>query len=74
MLVDKNLSKGINKFLNPKGPQMRCIPHGRRGLAQFLDQLPLKTRFTKEKRTLETLVVCREANYRAANKLVLTKI
>ena len=29
MLVDKNLSKGINKFLNPKGPQMSCIPHVR---------------------------------------------
>ena len=53
---------------------MRCIPHVRWGLAQFLDQLPLKTRFTKEKRTLKTLVVCWEANYRAANKLVLTKI
>ena len=48
MLVDKNLSKGINKFQKPKGPQTCCIPHGRLGLAQFLDQLPLKTRFTNK--------------------------
>ena len=60
---------------------MRCIPHGRWGLAQCkstweehagsdksfenitlrLDQLPLKIQFTKEKRTLETLVLSREA-------------
>ena len=46
-----------------------------------LDQLPLKIQFTKEKRTLKTLVLSREANtlpqyiYRAAkNNLVLTKI
>ena len=29
----QNLSKDINKFLK-KGPQIRCIPHGRWGLAQ----------------------------------------
>ena len=65
-----------------KGPPIRCIPHGRWGLAQCkltweehagsdksfenitlcLDQLPLKNQFTKEKRTLKTLVLSREAN------------
>ena len=46
-----------------------------------LDQLPLKIQFTKEKRTLKTLVLSREANTlpqyinRAAkSNLVLTKI
>ena len=77
----QNLSKDINKFWK-KGPQIRCIPHGRWGLAQCkstceehagsdisfenitlcLDQLPLKIQFTKEKRTLKTLVLSREAN------------
>ena len=77
----QNLSKDINKFWK-KGPQIRCIPHGRWGLAQCqstweehagsdksfenitlcLDQLPLKIKFTKEKRKLKTLVLSREAN------------
>ena len=45
-----------------------------------LDELPLKIQFTKEKRTLKTLVLSPEAcsylnvNQAAKNKLVLTKI
>ena len=45
-----------------------------------LDQLPLKIQFTKEKRTLKTLVLSPEAysyvnvNRAVKNKLVLTKI
>ena len=76
----QNLSKYVNKF--KKGPQIRCIPRGRWGLALCkstceedagsdisfenitlcLDQLPLKIQFAKEKRTLKTLVLSREAN------------
>ena len=76
----QNLSK--DKEILKKGSQIRCIPHGRWGLAQCkstceehagsdisfenitlcLDQLPLKIQFTKEKRTLKTLVLSREAN------------
>ena len=78
MLVDK-ISRINSKI---KGPQIRCIPHGRLGLAQCkstgeehagsdksfeiitlcLDQLPLKIQFIKEKTTLKTLVLSREAN------------
>ena len=78
MLVDK-ISRINSKI---KGQQIRCIPHGRWGLAQCkstceehagsdkrfenislcLDQLPLKIQLTKEKRTLKTLVLSREAN------------
>ena len=75
----QNLSINVNRFFK-KGPQIRCIPHRRWGLAQCkstceehagisfenitlcLDQLPLKIQFTKEKRTLKTLVLSREAN------------
>ena len=45
-----------------------------------LDELPLKIQFTKEKRTLKTLVLSPEAysylnvNRAVKNKLVLTKI
>ena len=45
-----------------------------------LDELPLKIQFTKEKRTLKTLVLSSEAysylnvNRAVKNKLVLTKI
>ena len=78
----KSLLKGIMIVFNTKGPQIRCIPHGRWGLAQCkltwkehagsdksfenitlcLDQLPLKIQFTKEKRTLKTLILSRKAN------------
>ena len=77
----QNLSKDINKFWK-KGPQIRCIAHGRWGMARCkltweehagsdrsfenitlrLDQLPLKIQFTKEKRTLKTLILSRKAN------------
>ena len=76
----KSLEK--RKLILKKGPQIRCIPHGRSGLAQckltweehagsdkrfenitlYLDQLPFKIQFTKEKRRLKTLAVSREAN------------
>ena len=78
----KSLSKGIMIVFKTKGLQIRCIPHGRPGLAQCkstcknyagsdksvenitlcLDRLPLKIQFAKEKRTLKTLVLSREAN------------
>ena len=49
-------------------------------ITQGLDELPLKIQFTKEKRTLKTLVLSSEAysylnvNRAVKNKLVLTKI
>ena len=64
-LVDK-ISRINSKI---KGPQICCIPQGRRGLAKCKSTCEEHAgsdksfeNFTKEKRTVKTLVLSREAN------------